>query len=65
MASITYTTLNLLTSDGMVQVYIVPGLDPDQYSDLHEFVLQAETADDLRAVVKAACDRWGHEVQFG
>jgi hypothetical protein len=65
MASITHTTLNLLTRDGMVAVYIVPGLEPDQYSNLHELVLQAETADDLRAVVKAACDRWGREVQFG
>ena len=65
MASITYTTLNLLTSEGTVAVFIVPGLDPDQYSELHEFVLEAETAAELRAAIKAACDRWGREVSFG
>jgi len=65
MASITHTTLNLLTSEGTVSVFIVPGLEPDQYTELHEFVLQAESADDLRAIVKIACDRWGREVHFG
>ena len=65
MASITYTTLNLLTRDGTVAVFIVPGLDPDQYTDLHELVLEAETADELRAAVKAACVRWKREVSFG
>jgi hypothetical protein len=65
MASITYTTLNLLTRDGTVAVFIVPGLGPDQYSELHKFVLKAETAEELRSAVKAACDGWGHEVHFG
>jgi hypothetical protein len=64
VASITHTTLNLLTSEGTVAVFIVPGLDPDQYSELHEFVLEAETADQLRETIKAACDRWGREVSF-
>jgi hypothetical protein len=65
VASITYTTLNLLTSEGTVAVFIVPGLDPDQYGELHEFVLEAETASELRASIKSACDRWGCEVSFG
>jgi hypothetical protein len=65
MASITHTTLNLLSSEGTVAVFIVPGLNPDQYSELHEIVLKAETADELRAVIKAACDRWRREVSFG
>ena len=65
MASITYTTLNLLTRDGTVAVFIVPGLGPEQYSELHELVLDAETADELRAAVKAACHRWRREVSFG
>jgi hypothetical protein len=65
MASITCTTLNLLTRDGMVAVFIVPGLEARQYSELHEAVLGAETADELRTAIQAACDRWGHEVSFG
>ena len=65
MASITCTTLNLLTSDGAVSVFIVPGLEARHYSELHEVALQAETADELRAAIKAACDRWRREVSFG
>ncbi len=65
MASITHTTLNLLTSEGTVAVFIVPGLTPDQYSDLHDLVLQAETADELRDAIKAACGNWRREVHFG
>ena len=65
MASITYTTLKLLTSEGTVAVFIVPGLTPDQYSELHELVLKAETAAELRAAITVACDRWKREVSFG
>jgi hypothetical protein len=65
VASITHTTLNLLTSEGTVTVFIVPGLEPDQYSDLHDLVLEAETADQLRDAIKDACDNWGREVHFG
>jgi hypothetical protein len=65
VASITHTTLKLLTSEGTVAVFIVPGLDPDQYGELHELVLGAETADELRAAITAACERWKREVSFG
>ncbi len=65
MASITYTTLNLLTSEGTVSVFIVPGLEPDQYGELHELVLQAQTADELRTAIQTACGRWRREVSFG
>ena len=65
MASITYTTLNLLTNEGTVAVFIVPGLNPDQYSELHDLFLEAETAAELRDAIKAACDRWRREVSFG
>jgi hypothetical protein len=64
VASITHTTLNLLTSEGTVAVFIVPGLTPEQYSDLHELVLEAQTAAELRDAITAACDRWGREVHF-
>jgi hypothetical protein len=59
------TTLNLLTRDGVLTVLIVPGLEADHYSELHKAVCEAETPDELRAAVKAACDRWGREVHFG
>ena len=65
MGSITCTTLSLLTRDGAVTVAIVPGLESDHYNELHEVVLKAETAEELRTAVKAACGLWGHEVTFG
>ena len=59
------TTLNLLTRDGMVTVLIVPALEAEHYGELHTAVCDAETAQELRAAVKSACDRWGREVHFG
>ena len=49
----------------MVTVLIVPQLEIDHYAELHAAVSDAETADDLREAVKAACDRCGREVYFG
>lgn len=59
------TTLNLLTRDGAVAVLIVPALDAEHYAELHEIVRHADTADELRAAVPAACDRWDRVVHFG
>jgi hypothetical protein len=59
------TTLNLLTRDGVVTVLVIPALEADHYAELHTKVCDVETADELREVVKAACDRWGRTVHFG
>jgi len=59
------TTLNLLTRDGAVTVLISPALEADHYAELHEAVRDAETAEEMREVVKAVCDRLGREVHFG
>ena len=59
------TTLNLLTRDGIVTVLIVPSLDSDCYSELYDIVCGAETADELRRLVKAACEIWDRTVSFG
>jgi len=59
------TTLNLLTRDGVVTVLIVPSLDSDHYSELYEIVCGVESGDELRAGVRAACDKWGRTVNFG
>ena len=56
------TTLKLLTRDGALAVTFTPGLTPDQYSELYELVIDAETADEMTAVVKRAGLRWGADV---
>ena len=59
------TTLNLLTPDGVLTVLIVPELSTDHYAELHKLVCEIEAADELRAVVRTACERWDRSVHFG
>ena len=59
------TTLNLLTRDGIVTVLIVPSLGTDHYFELYDIVCGADTADELRRLVQAACQKWERAVNFG
>jgi len=46
-------------------VLIVPALKTEHYAELYEIVCGAETADELRAGVKRACESWERKVSFG
>ena len=59
------TTLNLLTRDGTVTVQITPVLDSEHYSELYEIAQHSsDDANQLRAAVSKACNRWGCTVSF-
>jgi len=59
------TTLNLLTRDGIVTVFIVPALASDDYAAFYDIVRSAETPDELREKLKAASEQWNRTVSFG
>jgi hypothetical protein len=58
------TNLNLLTRDGAVAVEFHPVLAAEHYSELHDAVRDADSADDLRQVAQAFAKRRGYKVLF-
>jgi hypothetical protein len=59
-----YTYLNLLTREGAVAVEFHPVLEPKHYSAFQDAVRDAETADELRDVVKKLAAQIGRHVEF-
>jgi hypothetical protein len=58
------TTLNLLTCNGAVYMDFQPSLSAAQYTRLLEIAKEADTADELRVMVREWADGEGLKVSF-
>jgi hypothetical protein len=56
--------LNLLTRDGTVGVRFKPPLDEPHYAELHELSAAAGNAEELRAAIEQAAQRWNRLVEL-
>lgn len=58
------TSLSLLTRDGTVSVRFKPPLDEPHYAELHELSSTAASAEELRAAIREAAQRWKRMVEL-